>query len=94
MKPIPKPTSSVILAGIQKGAKELKTNPYQVAKASGLPLTTVQRLLTVKLNVPLRNVEMLAKALGLTIGIVPAGKSVVLPSTGRGHGKKAKKKAA
>ena len=88
MKPITKPTSSAILSEIQGAARKLKTNPYQVAKASGLPLTTVQRLLTIKLNVPLRNVEMLAKALGLMIRLVPNGKSIVLPGTGRKHGKK------
>jgi|HubBroStandDraft_2_1064218.scaffolds.fasta_scaffold140862_4 hypothetical protein len=93
MKPVSKPTTSTILAAIQKAAKDQKTNPYQIAKCSGLPLTTVQRLLTIKINGPLRNVEMLGNALGLEIVVRSTGKSIVMPSTGRGHGKR-KKKAA
>jgi hypothetical protein len=81
-------TTSILLTAIRTAVKKQKTNPYQLAKASGIPLTTVQRLLTIKLNVPLRNVEMLAKALGLMIRLVPNGKSIVLPGTGRKHGKK------
>jgi hypothetical protein len=53
-----------------------------------IPLPTVQRLLTIKLNVPLRNVEMLMEALGLNIQIIASGKSVVRPGTGRGHGQR------
>ena len=81
MRPVSKPTSSTILAGIQQAMREQKTNPYQIAKASGMPLTTVQRLLEKRINVPLRNVEMLAKALGLTIVLAakvpkPAAKKI------------------
>src|SRR5271156_5685281 len=90
MKTVSKPTASIILAGIQKAMREQKTNPYQIAKASGMPLTTVQRLLEKKINVPLRNAEMLAKALGITICLMSSkvfpGK--VSPGTGRGHGVK------
>jgi hypothetical protein len=93
MKPVPKPTVSVILAGIQAAARKQKTNPYQISKASGMPLTTVQRLLTLKINAPLRNVEMLAKVLGLTIAVAATGKGVVPAGTGRKHGKR-KAKAA
>ena len=31
MRPVSKPTSSTILAGIQKAMREQKTNPYQIA---------------------------------------------------------------
>jgi hypothetical protein len=93
MKPVPKPTISTILAGIQAAARQQKTNPYQISKASGIPLTTVHRLLGLKINIPLRNVEMLAKALGLTITIVTTGKGIVSAATGRKHGKR-KAKAA
>ena len=86
--PIPMPKTSRILAALQDAARRQRTNPYQIAKSSGLPLTTVQRLLTIKLNVPLRNVEMLMEALGLEIQIVSSGKSVVRPGTGRGHGQR------
>jgi hypothetical protein len=86
MKNVSKPTSSIILAGIQKAMREQKTNPYQIAKASGMPLTTVQRLLEKRINVPLRNVEMLAKALGVTILVAFESKPKAKPGTGRGHG--------
>jgi len=86
--PIQMPKTSRILAALQDAARRQRTNPYQIAKSSGLPLTTVQRLLTIKLNVPLRNVEMLMEALGLDVQIIASGKSVVRPGTGRGHGQR------
>lgn len=89
MRPVSKPTSSTILAGIQKAMREQKTNPYQIAKASGMPLTTVQRLLEKRINVPLRNVEMLARALGLTIVLAakvpkPAAKKIAASAAAAG----------
>jgi hypothetical protein len=35
-----------------------------------MPLTTVQRLLTIRINVPIRNVEMLLESLGLVVHVV------------------------
>jgi hypothetical protein len=83
-----RPKSSVILTSIQEAVKNQGTNPYQIAKSSGLPLTTVQRLLSIKLNVPLRNAEMLLTVLGLEIEVVSSGKSKVPAATGRKDGKK------
>jgi hypothetical protein len=74
---IAKPKSSHILSAIQDAMRRLGTNPYQITKSSGLPLTTVQRLLSIKLNVPLRNVEMLAEALGVRFEVVADGKAKV-----------------
>lgn len=69
MRIIP-PKSSRLLSVLRESARQQGLNPYRIAKSSGLPLTTVQRLLTIKLNVPLRNVEMLMTALGLDLQIV------------------------
>jgi hypothetical protein len=63
--PIPPPQASPILSALRQAMRDQGTNPYQIAKSSGMPLTTVQRLLTVTINVPLRNVETLMKSLGL-----------------------------
>jgi len=87
---ISKPKSSHILSSIQDAVHSMGTNPYQIAKSSGMSLTTVQRLLGIKGNVPLRNAELLAEVLGIRFEIVPDGKAKVKLATGRGHGRKAK----
>jgi hypothetical protein len=66
--------SSRILAAIRESAHQQGTNPYQIAKASGMPLTTIQRLLKVKVHVPLRNVETLLEALGVEVKLVSKAK--------------------
>jgi DNA-binding phage protein len=66
------PKTSRLLSVLRAAALQQGLNPYRIAKSSGLPLTTVQRLLTIKLNVPLRNVEMLMEALGLNLQVVSA----------------------
>jgi hypothetical protein len=63
------PTSRILLA-LRSEARRQGTNPYQIAKASGMALTTVQRLLTRKDSLPLRNVERLIDSLGLVIHLV------------------------
>ena len=85
--PLPHLQSSRLLAILQDSARRQGTNPYQITKASGLPLTTVQRLLSIKINLPLRNVEMLMAALGLEIRVT-RGTSATRPATGRGHGRR------
>ncbi len=82
-----KPTSSQILGAIQAAVRKPGTNPYQIAKARGMPLTTVQRLLTKATNTPLRNVEMQKDALGLNLRIIPAHAPVARHGTGRRHGR-------
>jgi hypothetical protein len=65
--------SSRILSAIRESAAHQGLNPYQIAKSSAMPLTTVQRLLKVKVHVPLRNVESLLDVLGVEVKLV--GKS-------------------
>jgi hypothetical protein len=85
---IKKPATSRILAALQKAARKQKTNPYQIKKASGMSLTTVQRLLTIPSNLPLLNVEALLDELGIDVRFVPDGKPLARPGTGRRHGKR------
>ena len=68
------PKTSRLLSILRAAAAAQGLNPYRIAKSSGLPLTTVQRLLNIKLNVPLRNVEMLMEALGLNLQVVEGKK--------------------
>ena len=81
-----RPEQSQILMAIQAAARSQRTNPYQIAKASGMPLTTVQRLLTRRISLPLVNVEMLFEALGLRFQLVATAKTFVEAGTGRRHG--------
>jgi DNA-binding phage protein len=74
-KIIAMPVSSTILADLRKAVVQQGTNPYQIAKSSGMPLTTVQRLLQVDRHVPLRNVELLLETLGLQVSLVPKKRS-------------------
>jgi hypothetical protein len=83
---IKRPTSSRILTAIQAAAREQGTNPYQIAKASGMRLTTVQRLLAKKINTSLRNVEILLAAVGVDFRLVATHRPKAPPATGRGHG--------
>jgi hypothetical protein len=69
--PHARPATSRILAAIRAHAHRLGTNPYRIARSSGMSLTTVQRLLSIPINVPLRNVEVLMEVLGLDYDIVP-----------------------
>lgn len=82
---IPIPHTSRILADIQEAARLQGANPYRLSKSSGMPLTTVQRLLTVPINASMRNVEMLLVALGLDVRAV--AKEVRSPRSPPGHGR-------
>lgn len=53
-----------------------------------MPLTTVQRLLSRSANLPVLNAEALLAFLKVKIRIVPNGKPLARPSTGRRHGKR------
>jgi len=77
---------SRILAAIHAEVARQRTNPYQIAKASGMPLTTVQRFLSRTTCVPIQRVESMLDALGLTYRLVSSGRSIVSPGTGRHHG--------
>jgi hypothetical protein len=97
MRIIP-PKSSRLLSVLRDSARQQGLNPYRIAKSSGLPLTTVQRLLTIKLNVPLRNVEMLMEALGLNLQIsgprkpAKAGRPAGRPASAATKAKPAKRR--
>jgi len=65
---------------LQKAARKLKNNPYQISKATGMPLTTAQHLLKIKTNGPLRNTETLALALGLKFKLIDGGSTIVKPA--------------
>ena len=67
---MPIPASSQFLTAIHGEVKRQGTNSYRLAKISGIPLTTVQRLLVLKTNLPLRNIDILLCALGLDVTIV------------------------
>jgi hypothetical protein len=76
------PATSRILAAIRDHVVRGGTNPYRIARASGMPLTTVQRLLSIPINLPLRNVEVLMAVLGLDFVIVPV-RTTAAPSRPR-----------
>jgi hypothetical protein len=83
-----KTATSRILAALQDAVKKQKTNPYQIAKASGMSLTTVQRLLSIPANLPLLNVEALLDTLGVDVRLIPMGRPLARPGTQRRHGKR------
>jgi transcriptional regulator with XRE-family HTH domain len=83
---MPNPRLPVLLEAFRNLADEHRTNPYQIAKASGLGLATVQRLLTGKVSPSIQNIETALAAFGVEVRVVKAGKALVKPGTGRGHG--------
>ncbi len=91
------PKTSRLLAVLRDSARKQGLNPYRIAKSSGLPLTTVQRLLTIKLNVPLRNVEMLMEALGLNLVVsgprAPAAGKAKTPAKAKKPAKRGRAKS-
>jgi hypothetical protein len=48
---------------------------YQLAQRSGMPQSTVHRLLHNAENLPLHNVEMLLDVVGVRVRLVPQGKA-------------------
>ncbi len=84
-QPPARPVTSRILAAIRAHAQRLGTNPYRIARESGMPVTTVQRLLSISINVPLRNVEVLMEVLGLDYDIVPHRNPSGRPAPRRRH---------
>jgi hypothetical protein len=75
-----------LLVLLRQAVAAQDTNPYQVAKATGVSLTGVQNLLNGRAHSSLRNLESIFTALGYEIQIARRGKSMVKPGTGRGHG--------
>ena len=68
-----------LLALVQDVARRQKTNPYQIAKATGLPLRSIQKLLTQSANPTLRNVEVILDGFGMSIHVVSDGPVSIKP---------------
>jgi len=68
-----------LLACIQDEAVRRRTNPYQIAKATGLPLRSVQKLLAQRSNPTLKNIELILDGFGLSILVVEVAKPTIKP---------------
>jgi hypothetical protein len=68
-----------LLSCIQDEAMRRRTNPYQIAKATGLPLRSVQKLLAQKSNPTLKNIEVILDGFGLAILIIEVAKPRIKP---------------
>jgi DNA-binding phage protein len=75
-----------LLAQLRKLASARRTNPYQIAKATGVPLHSVQILLSAVANPTLGNFESIVQGFGYEITLVRKGEPSIEPGTGRGHG--------
>jgi DNA-binding phage protein len=68
-----------LLRSVQDAAAERRTNAYQIAKATGLPLRSVQKLLRQTHNPTLRNVEVILSGLGLSLYLKSGGLPTINP---------------
>jgi len=68
---IKKPKTSRILAMLRALAKQQQATAYTISKSSGMPVANIHRMLNNHIRVPIRNLEMLIDALGLTVQILP-----------------------
>jgi DNA-binding phage protein len=76
-----------LLRSLQDAVAIRRTNAYQIAKATGLPLRSVQKLLAQVRNPTLRNVEVILSGLGLTLYLKVSRKPII------GPGKRIEKKS-
>ena len=58
-----------LLGLVQGETTRHRSNPYQIAKATGLPMRSIQKLLAQSSNPTLRNVEMILHGFGLTLHV-------------------------
>jgi DNA-binding phage protein len=72
-----------LLACIQDEAMRRRTTPYQIAKATGLPLRSVQKLLAQTTNPTLKNIEMILDGFGLSILVIEVAKPRIKPGRSR-----------
>jgi DNA-binding phage protein len=77
---------SRILQRLHVLVKDLGTNPYQIAKATGVSLPSVQRMLARTTSPSFENLEAVLAGLGYEVKLVKSGKATVESGTGRGHG--------
>jgi hypothetical protein len=74
----PRPVTSLLFF-IQQAVALHQTNPYQIAKATGLPLRSIQKLLTQRSNPTLRNVEVILIGLGYRLYVKAEGERIIAP---------------
>ncbi len=72
-----------LLICLQDAAAQRGTNAYQIAKATGLPLRSIQKLLGQTANPTLRNVEVILEAFGMSIYVVQDGRMSIKPGQRR-----------
>lgn len=72
-----------LLACLQDAAVRRSPNAYQIAKATVLPLRSIQKLLSQTANPTLRNVEVILEAFGMSIYITPDGQLSIKPGRRR-----------
>ena len=72
-----------LLAAVRAAMKDQGTNPYQIAKATGLSVGSVQNLLSEKVSPSLHNIEVVLHALGLEVQVVKGGRPLAKPGMGR-----------
>lgn len=70
-----------LLRSVQDAAAERRTNAYQIAKATGLPLRSIQKLLRQTHNPTLRNVEVILSGLGLSLYLKAEDAPTIRPAT-------------
>lgn len=69
-----------LLRCLQDSVKAHETNAYQIAKATGLPLRSVQNLLRQIRNPTLSNVEVILTGLGLQLYVRADRKPTIRPA--------------
>lgn len=70
-----------LLRCVHDATKRQKTNPYQIAKATGLRLHSIQKLLRQEANPTLRNVEIILAGYGIVLYMRDTGRSRIKPGT-------------
>jgi hypothetical protein len=55
------------------------TNPYRIAQASGLPVSSVQNLLMGKISPSVHNIEVILEVLGFEVRVVKVGPPLAKP---------------
>jgi DNA-binding phage protein len=75
-----------LLAQFQRLVAQQQTNPYQIAKATGISIPSIRKLLKADYNPAIANIELILHGLGYRITLVRDGEPTIEPGTGRGHG--------
>lgn len=69
-----------LLTYIQDAAARHKTNAYQITKATGIPLHSVQKLLQQTSNPTLKNIHLLLDGFGVELYAIDTGKPLIRPA--------------